>query len=109
MEMDREPRQRPMWNVLLLSTVMMSASTVVRADELQWPLMGGTFGVTGQVDPFSDELVERINPVNDRFEFLTGGSIAGNGWKGRRHNTKEGFVQIKVQGENFSWKGTKII
>ncbi|SHH30952.1 Protein of unknown function [Hydrocarboniphaga daqingensis] len=47
MEMDREPRQRPMWNVLLLSTVMMSASTVVRADELQWPLMGGTFGVTG--------------------------------------------------------------
>lgn len=42
--------------------------------------------------------------VNDRFEFLTGGSIAGNGWKGRRHNTKEGFVQIKVQGENFSWK-----
>ncbi|WP_026954389.1 metallophosphoesterase family protein [Algoriphagus vanfongensis] len=41
--------------------------------------------------------------VNDRFDFLTGGSIAGNGWKGRRHNTKEGFVQIKVQGEEFSW------
>ncbi|HSF54130.1 MAG TPA: metallophosphoesterase [Algoriphagus sp.] len=42
--------------------------------------------------------------VNDRFEFLTGRSIAGNGWKGRRHNTKEGFVQIKVQGESFSWE-----
>jgi Icc protein len=42
--------------------------------------------------------------VNDRFEFLTGGSIAGNGWKGRRHNTKEGFVQVKIQGENISWE-----
>ncbi|GAA0878458.1 hypothetical protein GCM10009119_14260 [Algoriphagus jejuensis] len=42
--------------------------------------------------------------VNDRFDFITGGSIAGNGWKGRRHNTKEGFVQIKVQGENYSWE-----
>ncbi|GAB3229699.1 metallophosphoesterase [Algoriphagus aestuariicola] len=41
---------------------------------------------------------------NDRFEFITGGSIAGNGWKGRRHNTREGFVQVKVQGESFSWE-----
>ncbi len=41
--------------------------------------------------------------VNDRFHFLTGGSIAGNGWKGRRHNTKEGFVRIKVTGQDFSW------
>ncbi|MRI01169.1 hypothetical protein GH721_11570 [Kriegella sp. EG-1] len=41
--------------------------------------------------------------VNDRFHFLTGGSIAGNGWKGRRHNTKEGFVKIKVTGEDFTW------
>jgi 3',5'-cyclic AMP phosphodiesterase CpdA len=42
--------------------------------------------------------------VNDRFEFITGGSIAGNGWKGRRHNTKEGFVLVKVQGEALSWE-----
>lgn len=42
--------------------------------------------------------------VNDRFHFLTGGSIAGNGWKGRRHNTKEGFVKIKVTGDDFSWE-----
>lgn len=42
--------------------------------------------------------------VNDRFHFLTGGSIAGNGWKGRRHNTKEGFVKIKVSGNDFSWE-----
>ena len=42
--------------------------------------------------------------VNDRFHFLTGGSIAGNGWKGRRHNTKEGFVKIKVNGKDFSWE-----
>ncbi|SHJ29369.1 metallophosphoesterase family protein [Pseudozobellia thermophila] len=41
--------------------------------------------------------------VNDRVHFLTGGSIAGNGWKGRRHNTKEGFVRIKVDGDEFSW------
>jgi len=42
--------------------------------------------------------------VNDRFQFLTGGSIAGNGWKGRRHNTKEGFMKIKVVGDDFSWE-----
>ena len=42
--------------------------------------------------------------VNDRFEFITGGSIAGNGWKGRRHNTKEGFVQVNMQGSELSWE-----
>ena len=42
--------------------------------------------------------------VNDRFHYITGGSIAGNGWKGRRHNTKEGFVYVKVTGDNFSWE-----
>lgn len=42
--------------------------------------------------------------VNDRFHFLTGGSIAGNGWKGRRHNTKEGFVRIRISGSDFSWE-----
>lgn len=42
--------------------------------------------------------------VNDRVHFLTGGSIAGNGWKGRRHNTKEGFMRIKVNGDDFSWE-----
>ncbi|MGB5556217.1 MAG: metallophosphoesterase [Flavobacteriaceae bacterium] len=41
--------------------------------------------------------------INDRFEFITGGSIAGNGWKGRRHNTKEGFMRIKINGTDFSW------
>lgn len=42
--------------------------------------------------------------INDQFHFITGGSIAGNGWKGRRHNTKEGFVYIKVNGEDFTWE-----
>lgn len=42
--------------------------------------------------------------VNDRFHFITGGSIAGNGWKGRRHNTKEGFVYIKVNGDDVSFQ-----
>lgn len=42
--------------------------------------------------------------VNDSFHYLTGGSIAGNGWKGRRHNTKEGFVMIKVKGDDFTWE-----
>jgi 3',5'-cyclic AMP phosphodiesterase CpdA len=42
--------------------------------------------------------------VNDRIHFLTGGSIAGNGWKGRRHNTKEGFVMIHVNGDDFTWE-----
>jgi len=42
--------------------------------------------------------------VNDRFYFITGGSIAGNGWKGRRHNTREGFVMVSVEGEDLSWE-----
>lgn len=42
--------------------------------------------------------------VNDRFQYLTGGSIAGNGWKGRRHDTKEGFVLLHVDGDDFRWE-----
>lgn len=42
--------------------------------------------------------------VNDKIQFITGGSIAGNGWKGRRHNTKEGFLKISVKGNNFTWE-----
>jgi 3',5'-cyclic AMP phosphodiesterase CpdA len=42
--------------------------------------------------------------INDRFHYITGGSIAGNGWKGRRHNTPEGFVRIKVKGDDFTWE-----
>jgi 3',5'-cyclic AMP phosphodiesterase CpdA len=42
--------------------------------------------------------------VNDWFHFITGGSIAGNGWKGRRHNTQEGFIHIKVKDDGFSWE-----
>jgi len=42
--------------------------------------------------------------VNDRFHYITGGSIAGDGWKGRRHNTKEGFVLVKVKGNELSWE-----
>ncbi len=42
--------------------------------------------------------------INDRIYYITGGSIAGNGWKGRRHNTKEGFVHVTVKGGDFSWE-----
>jgi 3',5'-cyclic AMP phosphodiesterase CpdA len=42
--------------------------------------------------------------VNDRFHYITGGSIAGNGWKGRRHNTPEGFMMIMVKGGEFTWE-----
>lgn len=42
--------------------------------------------------------------VNDRFHFITGGSIAGNAWKGRRHNTREGFFYIKVNDAVLSWE-----
>jgi len=41
--------------------------------------------------------------VNDKFHYITGGSIAGNGWNGRRHGTKEGFVLIKVKGDELTW------
>lgn len=42
--------------------------------------------------------------INDRFHFITGGSIAGNGWRGRRHNTREGFVYIRVTGDDIEWE-----
>jgi 3',5'-cyclic-AMP phosphodiesterase len=42
--------------------------------------------------------------VNNRFHFITGGSISGNGWKGRRHNTREGFIHIKVNDDEISWE-----
>jgi len=46
--------------------------------------------------------IDKVNELNPDF-VLTGGSIAGNAWKGRRHNTKEGFVLIKVKGDDFTW------
>ncbi|MCG6189311.1 metallophosphoesterase family protein [Maribellus maritimus] len=42
--------------------------------------------------------------INDRIHYITGGSIAGNGWKGRRHNTKEGFVLVHVNVDDFTWE-----
>lgn len=42
--------------------------------------------------------------INDKYQYLVGGSIAGNGWKGRRHDTKEGFMKIKVKGDDFTWE-----
>src|SRR5690606_36689142 len=42
--------------------------------------------------------------VNDKFQYITGGSIAGNGWKGSRHNINEGFVMIYGKGDDFPWE-----
>lgn len=42
--------------------------------------------------------------VNNRFTYITGGSIAGNGWKGRRHNTREGFLLLRVNQGEVSWE-----
>lgn len=42
--------------------------------------------------------------VNDRFHYITGGSIAGNGWKGPRHGTNEGFVMVRVTGNDLTWE-----
>lgn len=42
--------------------------------------------------------------ANNRVQFLTGGSIAGNGWKGRRHNTREGFMKINVKDDSFEYE-----
>lgn len=42
--------------------------------------------------------------ANDVTHYITGGSIAGNGWKGRRHNTPEGFMSIRVKDDQFRWE-----
>jgi len=36
--------------------------------------------------------------------YIIGGAICGNGWKGAKNGTEEGFLLINVSGENFTTK-----
>ncbi len=36
--------------------------------------------------------------------YITGGAVSSNWWQGPRYGMEEGFVEIKVSGENFTWK-----
>ena len=36
--------------------------------------------------------------------YITGGAVSANWWRGPRYGMEEGFVQINVSGEDFSWK-----
>lgn len=36
--------------------------------------------------------------------YITGGSVCANWWKGSRYGMEEGFLQIKIKNDNFSWK-----
>ncbi len=36
--------------------------------------------------------------------YITGGAVSSNWWKGSRFGMEEGFVQVDVTGEEFTWK-----
>lgn len=36
--------------------------------------------------------------------YITGGAVSGNWWKGARFGMEEGFLQIKIENEDFSWE-----
>ena len=71
--------------------------------------------------PYSDELRKLFRKYNVRLvlqghahiysdiyekgiHYIIGGAICGNGWKGPKRGTEEGFLLINVSGENFDWK-----
>lgn len=35
--------------------------------------------------------------------YLTGGAVSSNWWQGTRYGMEEGFVQVNMSGNNFSW------
>ena len=36
-------------------------------------------------------------------QYITAGAICAGWWKGSFHGTEEGYLQVKIDGENFSW------
>jgi len=40
----------------------------------------------------------------DGIRFITGGAISGSWWRGPHRGDEEGFVLVRVNGDNFSWK-----
>ena len=36
--------------------------------------------------------------------FITGGAVCGQWWEGPRNGMEEGFLQIHVNGDNFTWE-----
>ena len=36
--------------------------------------------------------------------YITGGAVSANWWRGPRYGMEEGFVEVKVTGEDFRWK-----
>lgn len=42
--------------------------------------------------------------MGGKTHFITGGAVSANWWRGARNGMEEGFLKIKVQGDDFSWE-----
>jgi 3',5'-cyclic AMP phosphodiesterase CpdA len=42
--------------------------------------------------------------VGDKTHFITGGAVSANWWKGPRGTMEEGFVVVKVKGDDLDWE-----
>jgi hypothetical protein len=42
--------------------------------------------------------------MDGKTHFITGGAVSANWWRGARDGMEEGFVRIKVDGDNFTWE-----
>lgn len=40
----------------------------------------------------------------DGIRFITGGAVSGGWWKGPNRGFEEGFVLVKVKGDDFDWE-----
>ena len=42
--------------------------------------------------------------MGGKTHFITGGAVSANWWRGARNGMEEGFLRIKVRGDEFSWE-----
>lgn len=42
--------------------------------------------------------------IGGKTHFITGGAVSANWWKGSKDGIEEGFLKIKVTGDQFSWE-----
>jgi len=94
---------------------LVSAMTQIRSGGLAVHTKGGIINNSKEVlDLFKEKnlklvLQGHLHYLEDLYmggktHFITGGAVSANWWRGSRNGLEEGFLRIKVRGDEFSWE-----
>ncbi len=101
--------------VLSVHIPLVSAMKQYRDGSLTTPAEGSVINNSKEVlDLFTDKnlklvLQGHLHYLEDIFmqgktHFITGGAVSANWWRGPRFGMEEGFLRIKIDGEDFTWE-----